>query len=232
MCLPRGRRLQRSVLQDAGHTYWTPFALLVRNGAAIPVPRARRRVQRNCARSKTSRAQSGHSVSMDYPVTDEPAPYVLAGSADRRVQGHTSTVPFFISKGSRVMPKSRLAAIIGLVATTTFGLSGVATAAAPNSCFRVSDWNGWTVTRDARSMYVRVGMRSLYRIDFVDSCRVAQDPGVHIVTRVRGSGLVCSAIDLDLKFAVHRGFATACLVDKITPLSAAEAAALPKTLRP
>ncbi len=130
------------------------------------------------------------------------------------------------------MPKYRLAAIIGLVATSTFGLSSVAVGAAPKSCFRTSDWNGWTVTRDAKSMYIRTGVRTLYRIDFVDSCRAAQDPGVHIVTRVRGSGLVCSAIDLDLKFATHHGFATACLVDKITPLSPAEAAALPKTLRP
>jgi len=81
-------------------------------------------------------------------------------------------------------------------------------------------------------MYIRTGARSLYRLDFVNGCQAARGVGVHLVTRVRGSGWICDALDLDLKVADGHGFATPCIISKITPLSADEAAALPKSLRP
>ena len=105
-------------------------------------------------------------------------------------------------------------------------------ASGPARCFYSRDWSGWTVTPDARSMYIRVGVRDVYRLDFATICSAAQGVGAHLVTRIRGSSLVCNPIDLDLKVADGNGFATACLVNRITPLSAEEAAALPKKLRP
>ena len=131
------------------------------------------------------------------------------------------------------MRKFRLAAVIGLVAASVVGLSGAyaAPATAPSRCFNTRDWSGWTVSPDGRSMYIRTGVRNLYRLEFANACRAAQGIGVHLVTRVRGSAFVCSPLDLDLKVSDGH-MATPCIISNITPLSADEAAALPKALRP
>jgi hypothetical protein len=103
---------------------------------------------------------------------------------------------------------------------------------APSKCFYTRDWNGWKASPDAKSIYIRVGVRDLYRLDFSHACSAALGGGVHLVTRVRGSSLICSPVDLDLKVSDSQGFATPCIVSGITPLSAGDAAALPKNLRP
>jgi len=153
--------------------------------------------------------------------------YGLAARADRFMT-HTS-------KGYLSMRKVKLAALIGLATASILGISSVSADAAgsrPVQCFNTRDWNGWTVSPDAKSMYIRTGVRSIYRLDFVNECRAAQGIGVHLVTRVRGSSSICSPLDLDLKVSDGHGFATPCIVSNITPLSAEEAAALPKRLKP
>jgi hypothetical protein len=133
------------------------------------------------------------------------------------------------------MRKFRLAAVVGLAAASLMGLSSAYAdpkGAVPSRCFNSRDWRGWTVSADARSMYIRAGGRGLYRLDFVNACRAAQSGGVHLVTRVRGGAFVCGPLDLDLKVSDGHGMASPCIISKITPLSADEAAALPKALRP
>jgi hypothetical protein len=133
------------------------------------------------------------------------------------------------------MRNFKFAALIGLATSSILGLSSVSADAAgsrPAQCFNTRDWNGWTISPDAKSMYIRTGVRSIYRLDFVNKCRAAQSIGVHLVTRIRGSSSVCSPLDLDLKVSDGRGFATSCIVSNITPLSTEEAAALPKGLKP
>ncbi len=133
------------------------------------------------------------------------------------------------------MRKLKLAALVGLAAGSILGLSsGYAGAAesVPSQCFDTRDWNGWTVSPDGKSMYIRTRVRDVYRLDFSGTCREARDIGVHLVTRIHGSSRVCSPLDLDLKVSDGHGFATPCIVSNITPLSAKEAAALPKGLKP
>ena len=133
------------------------------------------------------------------------------------------------------MRKFRLAAVAGLLAASVVGLStanAAAPAPSPARCFSMRDWTGWTVSPDGQSMYIRTGVRNLFRLDFANACRAARSGGVHLVTRVRGSTSVCSPLDLDLKVSDGHGMATPCIISKITPLSADEAAALPKALRP
>jgi hypothetical protein len=113
-----------------------------------------------------------------------------------------------------------------------FGASAQPAKPTAPKCFYSRDWNGWKASPDGKSIYIRVGVRDLYRLDFSHSCSAAQGVGVHLVTRVRGSSLICNPIDLDLKVSDGRGFATPCIVSGITPLSAEDAAALPKNLRP
>jgi hypothetical protein len=102
--------------------------------------------------------------------------------------------------------------------------------AAPQ-CFRLRDWSGWKASADGKSIYIRTGARNLYRLEFDYACHAANGLGVQWVTRVRGSSSICSPLDLDLKVA-DGAFATPCIGSRITPLSADEAAALPKALMP
>ena len=133
------------------------------------------------------------------------------------------------------MRKVKVAALVGLAAGSVLALSSVDAEAATsnaNRCFSPRDWNGWTLSPDAKSMYIRTGVGSTHRLDFAGACRAAQGVGVHLVTRVRGGSSVCSPLDLDLKVSDGRGFAFPCIVTGITPLSAEEVAALPKGLKP
>jgi Family of unknown function (DUF6491) len=108
------------------------------------------------------------------------------------------------------------------------------TAAHPTpQCFLSRNWSGWKASPDSKSIYIRVGVNQVYRLDLSTSCPALQAPFAHLVTRQRGgSGWICRPLDLDLKVSDGRGFATPCLVSRITPLSAAEASSLPKKLKP
>lgn len=127
-----------------------------------------------------------------------------------------------------------VSALAGLAAST-LGLAAVAAdlaAPAAQQCFRSSDWRGWKATPDSTSIYIRVGVRQLFRLDLSGACPALQAPGAHLVTKLRGSSMICSALDLDLSVSDDHGFATPCIVRNITPLSDSEAAALPKNLQP
>jgi hypothetical protein len=133
------------------------------------------------------------------------------------------------------MRKLRSAAILGLAAASLIGLSSAYADPAgsrPSRCFNARDWRGWTVTPDGKSMFIRTGVRNIYRLDFANGCRAARGIGVHLVTRIRGSSSICSPLDLDLKVSDGLGFASPCIVSGITALSTDEAAALPKALKP
>lgn len=126
-------------------------------------------------------------------------------------------------------------ALLGLTIVGMLGLTAAEAepaAKTPSKCFYLRDWNGWKATKDSRSMYVRVGVKNLYRVDFSGRCPALQAPDAHLVLRVRGSSWICSPLDLDLKVSDGHGFKTPCIVKAITPLSADEAAALPKKQRP
>jgi hypothetical protein len=98
-------------------------------------------------------------------------------------------------------------------------------------CFRSSDWRGWKATPDASAIYIRVSSSRIYRVDFAHACNALRH-GNHLFNRVRGSGRICTAIDLDLRVSVGRGMSTPCIASKLTELTPEEAAALPKSLRP
>ncbi len=99
-------------------------------------------------------------------------------------------------------------------------------------CFASRDWNGWRASPDAKSIYIRVGVSKIYRIDLAHACTALQSGGVYLVTRLHGSPWICHPLDLDLRVSDGHGFRTSCMVSDITPLSAEEAAALPRELWP
>lgn len=111
------------------------------------------------------------------------------------------------------------------------GALAQAAKAPPRQCFHSSAWRGWKATADARAMYIRIDGRGVFRLELDAACPALKSPGAFLITRLTGPW-ICDPLDLQMKVSQGRGFATPCNVRKITPLSAAEASALPKALQP
>lgn len=100
------------------------------------------------------------------------------------------------------------------------------------SCFHISDLGGWKTTADARTLYIRVNARRVFRLGLAGRCSLLLSPDAYLVTTTRGSDFVCRPIDWDLKVAQEPGGTMGCIVKEMQELTPAEAAALPKKLRP
>lgn len=100
-------------------------------------------------------------------------------------------------------------------------------AAEDGGCFLTRDMRNHTVGSD-HTLYFDVGGRSVWRAEMTNNClagAVSSDP---IVLRERGGmGRICHKMDLDVGVGGAR-----CIVGSLTKLTPAEAAALPKKVRP
>ncbi len=98
-------------------------------------------------------------------------------------------------------------------------------------CFRLHDWNGWR-TPDGKTMYIRIGVSDLWRIDMTGTCGGLRSSSSHLVTRVHSGDLVCDALDLDLSVQDTNGFTEPCIIQSIRPLTDVETKALDSKDRP
>jgi len=100
------------------------------------------------------------------------------------------------------------------------------------ACFFVNNFENWRAP-DAKTIYIRVGLHEYYRLDLAASCPALLWPDSHLVTKWRGSNVVCSALDWDLKVSQGpQGISTPCIVKTMTALTPQEAAAIPKKFKP
>ncbi len=113
-------------------------------------------------------------------------------------------------------------------------LAALALAAEPppkprNPCFRLGSnaSDSWTPVDD-HTIVVDAG-RQHFRID-VATCPRLNSPGTFIINKVRGSSLVCGAVDLDLSVADQSGpsIPTPCIAQGLSEITADEAKALHK----
>ena len=104
---------------------------------------------------------------------------------------------------------------------------------AQNTCFLINQFNGWKAP-DTKTIYIRVGLDRVYRLDLANTCSLLAMPNVHLITKTRGPDLVCSAIDWDLSVSESPpgNIPEPCIVKKMTLLSPEEAAAIPPKFRP
>jgi hypothetical protein len=129
------------------------------------------------------------------------------------------------------------AAMLGALALTGSTLAGSTLASAeppakPKSqCFYANDWQSWKASDD-HTMYVRVGVRRVFRLDFASSCHSMTWPDVHLITVFRGSNSICSPLDIDLKVSDGHGFAEPCIVSGMSELTPDQISALPKSVVP
>ena len=121
-----------------------------------------------------------------------------------------------------------------MLAPVMFAISLAPALADPaKNCFPVREFTGWRA-QDAKTIFIRVSQTRYYRLDLGYSCPLLTEKGVHLITVTRGSDLVCGAADWDLKVSRDTlgSLPMHCLVKTMTPLSQAEADAIPKAFKP
>ena len=102
-----------------------------------------------------------------------------------------------------------------------------------NQCFFINQFQGWRAP-DAKTIYIRVGVNDIYRLDLATACNDLLFPDSHLITKTRGPDTVCSAVDWDLSVAQTGpgSIPTPCIVKSMRKLTPAEAAAIPRKFRP
>lgn len=99
------------------------------------------------------------------------------------------------------------------------------------SCFYSTQWRGWSSpSRDV--LLLRVNNRDVYRVDLTPGPHSLRAPGAFLVNKVRGSNLVCSAIDLNLAVSEGHGFSSPLIARQLTKLTPDEVAQIPKRYLP
>ena len=122
-----------------------------------------------------------------------------------------------------------------VLAAALIATAGAAQADEPKRpCFSIRDWGNWKadpVHKDV--LYLKVRMHDVYRLQLTDPEPMLNAPMVHLVSKSRGSDMVCNPIDLDLKVSESDGIMSVPVIVKtITKLTPEEAAALPKDAQP
>jgi hypothetical protein len=103
--------------------------------------------------------------------------------------------------------------------------------AASSSCFWSSEYWRWKAA-DAKTIYIRVGIKRFFRLDLSAACHNIEMSNVFLVTTIRGSNLICNGIDWDLRATQDGGSAEGCIVKSMTALTPDEAAAIPSKFKP
>jgi hypothetical protein len=129
-----------------------------------------------------------------------------------------------------------LAAAAGLFGGLSLFAMAAAQPAAPqpphNTCFYSTQFQNWKAP-DPRTIFIRVNMNRYFRLDLSGECPELVWPDSHLITHVRGSDSICSALDWDLKVSQGiNGIPEACIVKTMTELTPAQAAAIPPKFRP
>lgn len=126
----------------------------------------------------------------------------------------------------------RVALAAAAVAALSLGSTpALADSANHNSCFLSANWSGWK-SPDPNTIYLRIDVGHIYRLDLTQPAYQLNDPSVHLVSKVRGSSWVCSPIDLQLDVADSHGFREPIFVKSITQLTPDEVKAIPLKYRP
>jgi hypothetical protein len=99
-----------------------------------------------------------------------------------------------------------------------------------SDCFYISQLQGNHALND-RAVLFRVGVNEIYRLDFAQRCFALTYPDPKlIITPFGGVGLICHAIDIDVKVGQQGPgfFPEACIPSDLHHLTPAEVAAIPK----
>jgi hypothetical protein len=98
-------------------------------------------------------------------------------------------------------------------------------------CFLRREWHGrWKTAPDARTIYIAVSDR-IYRVDLESAYPLLKSSWAVLSDR-DASDAICTALDFNLVVSNQIGVVEAVIAKRLTLLTPAEAAALPRNLRP
>ena len=118
---------------------------------------------------------------------------------------------------------------VALMLTLVASAAQATSREARQNCFPAGTaWENWSAAGNGDALYLRVNIRDIYRVDLTPGSHVYKSPGYFLVNRVRGSGWICSAIDLDLTLASDYGFRKPLIAVSMRKLTPAEVAAIPR----
>lgn len=100
----------------------------------------------------------------------------------------------------------------------------------PDACFYAEDVTGFRAP-DERTVYVSTARGRTFRLDTLVDCNSARSAQTVGFRTPAGGDRVCRGADVDL-LVPGAGAAGRCPVSAVTPLTAAEAEALPASARP
>ncbi|WP_304169534.1 DUF6491 family protein [Phenylobacterium aquaticum] len=125
------------------------------------------------------------------------------------------------------MRKTLLTGVLAAGALITLG--GAGPAPARQACFWTSQADGFTAPDD-HTVFVRVGVREVYRLDLMGACpNIQWNNGIGLESRPGSS--ICSAMEATIISHGPTG-PERCAVSQMSRLTPAEIAALPKRSRP
>jgi hypothetical protein len=113
-------------------------------------------------------------------------------------------------------------------------LAGISTSALadPARCFAMTAMNNWR-SPDGKTIYIRADVNRYFRLELARECSTLKSINPHLVLANRTGGMICTALDLDVKASESPGgIAEPCFPKTLSELSPAEAAALPKGAKP
>lgn len=124
-----------------------------------------------------------------------------------------------------------------LMAALALGFAATAArAAAPEPrehCFPAGgSWSSWSAPGNGDVLLLRVHVNDIYRVDLTPGSHAYKSPGYYLVNVVRGSGWICSAIDLDLSLNSDYGIRRPLIAVSMRKLTPEEVAAIPRKDRP
>ena len=118
------------------------------------------------------------------------------------------------------------------IASALLALGLACGASAGQNCFTSRDWHGWSAPNED-TIYLKVGMHDVYRLDLSVGSPLLRAPGMHLVSEIRGPDMVCNALDLDLRLADQFNTVRDPLIVKaITKLTPEEIKAIPEKYQP
>jgi hypothetical protein len=121
-----------------------------------------------------------------------------------------------------------LSALVGSLALAAAS-AGPAAADAQHPCFFINQWQGGWKAPDDHTIYIRVNIKDIYRLDLSAGSQQLTWPGnYHLVNVMRGSSSICTPLDFQLSLTDGRGFRQGLIVSNLTKLTPDQIAALPR----
>lgn len=122
------------------------------------------------------------------------------------------------------------ACLIATVLMLAAGSADAASAPAPQKCFFITAWQGWS-SPSPTVLYLMVN-RDIYRVDLSVGSDWLRSPRMHLVSKLSGSSSICTPLDLNLELTDGQTFRQGLIPSAITKLTPEEAAAIPPKDRP